>query len=209
MALSAFIVIIALTAIISFWGFSDAQKQSKLLMYPYRIHHNKEWYRFLSSGFAHADLSHLGFNMLTFVFFAPYVEQYYVQSFGTLGYVVFVLIYLAMLVISDLPTYFKYKNDYRYTALGASGAVSGIVFISILLNPVNRICLYGILCFPGFILGLVYVGYSYYQSKNSNDNTNHSAHLYGAISGLVIAIVLEPKLAIHFVNRLSDWFASF
>ena len=97
--LSAFHVIIALTAIISFWGFSTSQRQYKLLMYPYRINHNKEWYRFISSGFAHADIRHLGFNMLTFVFFAPYVERYYVEIFGDLGYGVFVLIYLGILYI--------------------------------------------------------------------------------------------------------------
>ena len=209
MALSAFTIIMALTAAISFWGFSNPQRQHKLLMYPYRINHNKEWYRFISSGFAHADLSHLGFNMITFWFFASYVEQYYVYRFGDLGYVVFVLIYVVAIILSDLPTYFKHKNDHQYTALGASGAVSAIVFISILLNPVNKICLYGFICLPGFVLGLLYVGYSYYQSKNSKDNTNHSAHLYGAISGLVIAIVIEPKLAIHFVNRLSLWIAEF
>jgi membrane associated rhomboid family serine protease len=133
------------------------------------------------------------------------VEQVFGQVLGSSGTIVYILFYLSAIVISDLPVAIKRKNDFNYNSLGASGAVSAMVFASILYFPLNNICLYGILCLPGFILGVIYVVYSYYQGRNMSDNINHEAHLYGAIYGAVFGIIVYPAAAMDFVNQIMSY----
>ncbi len=186
------------------------EKTQKLLLHPFSVLKNKEYFRLISSGFVHADLAHLGFNMFALFIFGPQVEQVFTGIFGTLGSVFYILLYLGAIVIGDIPTLLKHKDDYHYRSLGASGGVSGIVFAYVLMAPINDICLYGILCFPGFIWALIYAGYSFYQSKNATeDYINHSAHLYGALFGFFFPILLEYKFILSFINEISDWITKF
>jgi len=122
-----------------------------------------------------------------------------------MGTVYFIAMYILGVIVSDIPTLFKHKNNHAYNSLGASGAVSAVIFGCILFQPLQKICLYGVLCFPGFILGAIYLIYSYQSSKRSKDKINHDAHLYGALFGLVFCIVLYPDSIGLFVEQMKTW----
>lgn len=203
--MSVTVIIIIITVGISLYAFNNGEVFQKSLMNPFMVFKKGQYWRLLSSGFIHGSYIHLGFNMFTFYFFGRVVELVFEQIFGGIGIVVFILFYLSAIVISDLPTAFKQKDNFNYNSLGASGAVSAMVFASIIYFPLNDICLYGLLCIPGFLLGIGYVLYSYFRGKSMADNINHEAHLYGAIYGVVVAIVVYPPSFIEFFQKISTW----
>ncbi|TDQ16220.1 membrane associated rhomboid family serine protease [Algoriphagus boseongensis] len=206
MDLSITTILIVLTAITSIIGFNKYEMLNRWMFIPYRIKHRKEWDRFLLSGFIHKDYIHLLFNMFTFYFFGGVVEMFLRYQFGQLtGGILFVAFYLLGIIISDLPTYSKNKDNSSYRALGASGGTAATVFASIIILPLADICLFGILCLPGFILGGLFLIYSYVKAKQENDGINHDAHLYGAIFGIVFILILSPSSALHFIEQLKDF----
>jgi membrane associated rhomboid family serine protease len=173
---------------------------------PYRIHHRKQWDRFVLSGFIHKDYTHLLFNMFTFYFFGGVVEQFLRYKYGVaIGGVLFVGFYLLGIVLSDLPTYLKNKDNPQYRALGASGGTAATVFASIVLMPLSDICMFGLLCFPGFILGGFFLIYSYVKGKQDQDGINHDAHLYGALFGIAFILLLSPSSAGLFLDQLKSY----
>lgn len=158
---------------------------NKLILTPYWVERKKEYYRFITSGFIHANYQHLLFNMLSLFFFGYIVEAW-------LGTGLYVLLYVSAIVISDIPTYLKHKNNSNYASLGASGAVSAVIFASIILHPVNIILIYFV-PMPAIVFGILYLAYSYYMDKKNNDHINHSAHFYGAVVGLAFIGILYPS----------------
>lgn len=191
-------IIIFLTVLTSFYAWSKPELYQKLMMNPYRVRHHNEYYRFITSGFIHGDYVHLGFNMLAFYLFGDLIEQ-------ILGSAFFLALYLLGIIISDIPTYLKHRNNYHYNSLGASGGVSAIIFSFILFFPTEQICLYFILCLPSFIFGALYMIYSYYQAQRSADNINHHAHLYGAVFGIVFTVLIYPEAVRIFWEKLAGW----
>lgn len=143
--------------------------------------------------------------MISFYFFGTVVEQIFAVVFGELGSIYFIALYFMAIVVSDLPTFFKHRHNPGYNSLGASGGVAAIIFAFIMFAPLEKICLYFALCLPGFILGTLYVIFSYYQGRKANDNINHSAHLYGALFGLVFCIVLYPSVLPAFIEQIAAW----
>jgi membrane associated rhomboid family serine protease len=202
-------IIIGISVIVSFYAFNNASIMAKLIMNPYTIHRRNEYYRFITSGLIHGNHIHLIMNMISLYFFGPNVEMIFEAVFGPMGSVYFVLLYVMGIVISDVPTYFKNKNNPGYNSLGASGAVSAVIFAFVMFLPVDKICLYAVLCFPGFILGTAYIIYSYYQGKKDNDNINHEAHLWGALFGILFCVVLHPPVIPGFIRQINEWLASF
>lgn len=178
--------IIVANVLISYKGFNDYAFFRKYEFHVGSIR-SGEQLRMLSSGFLHVDIMHLVFNMLTLWFFAPDVILY-------LGTFSFVLIYFGSLIFGNLLTMVFHKNDYSYRAVGASGAVTGVLYSAILLNPDKDVCLYFLLCVPGFIFGILYLLYSIYGMKAKNDNIGHTAHFGGAIGGYVITLIKNPTL---------------
>lgn len=176
------IAIIVANGLFSWKGFEDIGFFRKYEFHIGSIR-SGEHYRMITSAFLHADIPHLAFNMLTLYFFAPYVYLY-------LGNYSFVVIYFSSLVFGSLLTVFFHKNDYNYRAIGASGAVTGIVFSAILLEP--RILIYGFI--PGYLFGILYLLYSIYGMKSKNDNIGHTAHFGGAIGGYVFTLLKDPLL---------------
>ncbi len=191
-----------ITILVSAYAFQNDSIKNKLIFNPYAINQRKEWYRFFSSGFIHADIVHLAINMLVLYSFGGIVEYYYSVVFDERGKFYFFLLYVSSIMFSLLPTYNNHKQNPMYNGLGASGAVSAVVFAFILFDPVKRLCLYGFICLPGILFGLLYLGYCYYMSKKGGDNINHSAHLWGAVYGLVFTILLKPSLLVNFFERL-------
>jgi len=197
--------IIGITVLISWYSFDKPQILNRLLLNPYAVSANKEYYRLVTSGFVHANFPHLLWNMFSFYFFGRVIEFYFDYLFGPWGAILFITLYILAIIISDLPSVFKHKNDPRYNSLGASGGVSAIIFASILFQPLQNICLYGILCFPGFIFGLAYLIGSYYYGKRAKDNINHAAHIYGALVGLIFCIIVYPRVLIVFFEQIKEW----
>jgi len=200
MHLSTTVIIIIITCLVSITAFYKPDELNKLLLWPAMMRERNQYYRFITSGFVHADWMHLGFNMITLYYFGRIVEVYFRELFGP-G--VFILFYLIAMVVADLQTYFKYRHTYNYRALGASGAVSAVLFASILFNPWAKIYLFFIpIGIPAFIFGILYLAYCMYMSKKGNDGINHTAHLWGAIFGILFTVVLEPKMGAFFLQQL-------
>jgi len=199
------IIIIALTSLVSIAAFQSPNLMNRLIFDPHIINTKKEYFRFLTSGLLHGSWIHLIINMLVLYSFGQVVEYYFSELFGSNAQLYFLLLYVGALITSDIPTFYKHKNDIYYRGLGASGAVSAIVFSSILFNPLSKIYIWGVIGVPGIILGVVYLIYSAKMSKQSRDNINHDAHFYGAVYGLVFTLILEPKLLVHFINELLSW----
>ena len=197
--------IIAISVLVSWYALSKPNILNRMMMNPYRIDRNREYYRFITSGLIHANFSHLLWNMFSLYFFGNVVEQYFAFIFGTAGPYFFMALYVLAIIVSDLPTYFKNRNNPGYNSLGASGGVAAIIFASVLFQPVQNICFYIVICMPGFILAVVYVIYSYYSGRRSNDNINHDAHLYGALFGILFCAVLYPASIPHFIDQVSQW----
>jgi membrane associated rhomboid family serine protease len=191
------IIIIILTALVSFGAFNNRQLYNDLILYPPAINRG-QYYRFLTSGFIHADLQHLLFNMLTMYFFGRVMEDYLNMQLGNWA---FLTLYLGAIVISDIPSYLKNKNNPGYASLGASGGVSAVLFAFILLAPWSTIYVF-ILPVPAIIFGILYMGYSIYMSRKGTDNVNHDAHLWGAVFGIVFILINMPGQVSGFLQKI-------
>ncbi|MGO4822246.1 MULTISPECIES: rhomboid family intramembrane serine protease [unclassified Flavobacterium] len=182
------IAIIVANVLFSYKGFNDITFFRK-----YEFHMGSvragEQIRLFSSGFLHADIAHLAFNMLTLYFFAPVV-------LGYLGSFSFLIIYFGSLLFGSLLTIVFHKDDYSYRAVGASGAVTGILYSAILLQPNMMLGLFFILPIPAYLFGILYLLYSIYGMKAKNDNIGHTAHFGGAIGGYIITLVSNPHLLV-------------
>lgn len=194
-------IIFIFTIITSLYAFYDHSLYGKFMLHPYSVSKGRNIYTLLTSGLIHADYMHLFFNMFTFFAFAFTLEQF-------MGHWQFGLMYALALILSDLPTVFKYKDNFHYHSLGASGAISAVLFSFILFNPFSKI---GILFLPpqlgvpAIIFGVLYLIYCVYASKNSRDNINHDAHFFGALSGLIFTIIFVPDIIPNFIAKLMAW----
>ena len=205
MNVSLTMAILVITCITSFLAFNNAGLFGKMIFNPYLIHHNRQYYRFITGGLIHADFMHLLINMFVLYSFGGVVEIYYNHFFGDNGRNFFLLLYIGALVASVIPTYKKNTENPGDNGLGASGAVSAVVFAYIIFNPLEKLYLFGIIPIPGIIFGGLYLYYCYYMAKKGGDNINHDAHMWGAIYGVVFTIMLKPSLIRHFLNEVSDW----
>jgi len=184
---SLLIAVIAATCLFSYKGFNDLAFFRKYEFHIGSIR-SGEQIRMISSGFLHADLGHLFFNMFTLYMFAPVVIQYF-------GNTSFLLIYMISLVFGSLLTLLMHKNDYSYRAIGASGAVTGIIYSAILINPNMSLYLFFIpIPIPAYLFGIGYLLYSIYGMKAKNDNIGHTAHFGGAIGGYLITLIKDPDM---------------
>ena len=195
------ISIIVITCLISITGFSSPKIIDDLIFWPPAISKRNQYYRFITCGLIHADYMHLGFNMLTMFFFGRIMEVYYMGMLGLPNYY-FLILYIGALIFSLLPTYFKHRNDYDYRSLGASGAVSAILFAFILLKPWQTIYIFFVPV-PAILYAVLFLGYSAYMSRKGGDYINHDAHFYGALFGIVFTIAVRPDVVNIFLNQLS------
>lgn len=209
------ISILLLTSLISFTAFSNQKVLDDLIFYPPAITNRNQWYRFITSGLIHADIMHLVFNMYSFYLFGDLVEKTFVQIFGESGKVIYIVLYVVSLIVCLLPTYFKNQNNYHYRSLGASGAVSAVIFAGIFLYPTMGMGIFPIpFHIPGFVFGPLYLILSAYLAKKGQGNINHSAHIWGAIFGIVFVIITTSFMtkfnAIeNFLNSIKLYFGSF
>jgi len=204
--ISITVIIVVITCIVSFVAFSNQKIINDLIFYPPAITNDKQWYRFFSCGLIHADIAHLAFNMIALYMFGELVENKFIEEFGNKGVVIYALLYITSLAASMLPTYKQEKDNYQYRSLGASGAVSAVVFAGIFLFPLQKI---GLIFFPvmipGFIFGPIYLFVSAYLSKRGGSNINHSAHIWGSLYG--VAFLIVTALALSDFNPITNFIA--
>lgn len=198
MSLSLTWILIGLTVLVSWQAFNNRRLLERLILWPPAIDRDKQYDRLLTHGFIHADWQHLLFNMITLYFFGSLVEGWFVPYIGRIG---FVLFYLSAILVAILPTWLRHRHDPNYRSLGASGAVSAVLFAFILAQPWSLIFVF-FLPVPAIVYAVLYVGYSIWMDKQGQDNINHSAHLWGAGYGVLFTLMMEPQAGPAFVQRM-------
>ena len=214
MELSVTLIIIIVTTLVSIGGFSNHKIIDDLIFYPPAVTQQKQLWRFFTCGFIHADWGHLILNMYALYIFGIYVEKAFTGIFGQNGNLIYLLMYISALLVCLLPTYKKHKNNYYYRSLGASGAVSAVVFCFILLDPLQKLGLIFLpIMIPGFIFGALYLIVSSILERRSSDHINHSAHIWGALYGIVFLTAASkffsnyPVLE-NFIQQVQGWLRS-
>ena len=189
MEISITLIIIIATSIISFIAFSNHKLMDQFIFYPPAVRRG-QIYRFFSCGLIHADFGHLIFNMISLYLFGEAVESKFMEAFGPLGKLVYLGMYVLALAVSVIPTYINNKDNYHYRSLGASGAVSAVIFAGILFFPLAKLGLFFIPIYvAGFIFGILYLLVSGWLDKRGGGNINHSAHIFGALFGIGFTII--------------------
>jgi membrane associated rhomboid family serine protease len=192
------IAIIAITCLVSWVAFKDGKLMQRLLLWPPAVQKKHEYWRLLSYGLVHADFQHLLFNMITLFFFGRALEGFFARYLGSFGFLWF---YLGGLLVSILPTYIKNRNNANYHSLGASGAVSAVLFAFILLSPWSMIIVF-VIPVPAILYAVAFLGYSIYMDHRGGGYVNHSAHSWGAAYGVLFMVIMEPRVTVAFVQQL-------
>ncbi|OWY21933.1 rhomboid family intramembrane serine protease [Sphingobacteriales bacterium UPWRP_1] len=198
------LLLVIVTGITSYLAFNDYGLRQKLIFSPYAIKRTGEYYRFLSSGLIHANWLHLIFNMFVLYQFGQIVEAYYNDAFGQAGNMLYILLYFGGIIMSEMYSYFQHKNNPQYASLGASGAVSAVVFTFILFEPWAdlQFIFFPFIPIKAVVVGVLYLAYSWYAARNIQDNIGHNAHFYGGIFGIAFTLAFEPRLAIYFYEQI-------
>ena len=170
------------------------------------IYHRKQYYRFITHAFLHADWMHLIINMLVLYSFGQFVEENLRYYFRDISPLIYIILYFGSVIFSSISTFRKHKDDHWYNAVGASGAVSAVMFSSVVFGPFMMIYLYGIIPLPALLWAALYVGYSVYAGSKANDNINHDAHLWGGVFGMVFTLLLNRDIASRFLDQLLSVF---
>lgn len=199
--------IMAVTVLVSVLAFSNNNIKEKGLFSPYDYHNNKKWWLLITHGFLHADFFHLFFNVYVLYIFGPSIESYFNIS-SEIGSFYFVSFYLGAMIFATLPSILKHNKNPMYKSLGASGAISAIVFAYILIYPLNELGLLIIpgLWLPGFIFGALYLVAEHYLSKKQYSNIAHDAHISGSIFGLLFVILYDFDNLIRFFRSVAFYF---
>ena len=199
-------IIIIITVAVSLSANGKPELYSKLLFNPYQVHHGKEWYRIFTHALIHdrSNIFHLGFNMYVLYSFGNIAETILVTSLGTLGIVYYVIIYVGGIVAASIPSMLKHKDNYGYCSVGASGAVSAVLFTTIAFMPFTG----GIgimfipLDIPPLIFGVLYIAYEMYMGKRGGTNIAHDAHIGGAVFGFLFTLIFVPNAFTNFLSQV-------
>lgn len=195
-------IIFLFTVVTSVYAFYNQEVYGKLMLHPYSVSRGQRLFSLISSGLIHKDWIHLLVNMMSYYFFAFQLEST-MASLSSWGHWQFGILYLLCMVLSDIPSVWKHKDHFWYNSLGASGAVSAVVFSYILFYPMTRMMILPIpIPIPAVLYGFLFLGYCWYASRHANDHINHDAHFYGAISGLILTILYYPDIVPFFVGKL-------
>lgn len=202
MSTSITLILVIITVITSLLAWNNQQLSRRWIFNPYTIAKYNQYFRFITSGFIHANWVHLLFNVFMLYMFGEIIEQYFSYLLGASGKIIFVAFYISAIIISSITTFLKHKHNPGYNSLGASGGVSAILFSYIVFAPMQDLCLYGLLCLPGIFWGAVYLIYSYYMARRGGDNINHDAHFMGAAFGIVFTLLIYPQAILKFIHEV-------
>jgi membrane associated rhomboid family serine protease len=193
------VTLVIVTALLSIPAFNDTRLKDRLILWPAKMHKPEEYYRLLSSGFIHADWMHLFFNMFTLFFIGRFVEAEF-MSYGITPWL-YVLMYLAGIVVASLPSFIKHRDNPYYRSLGASGGVAAVLFSSVYFSPWSELYIYFIKM-PNILFAVLYLVYSVYMSKRGSNGINHDAHFWGAVFGFVFTLAVEPSHGALFLEQI-------
>lgn len=201
--MSVTLIIIGLCAVVSLAGFNNNDLFSKYSFSPFRVGEHREWYRIFTHAFLHADWMHLFVNMFVLFSFGRAVEAGFSYIFGSTASFYYILLYIGGVAFAALPSMKRYRYEPFYRSVGASGAVSAVLFSSIVIMPLNKIYIFFIpIGIPAFIFGPLYIALEVYLDRRGGTNVAHHAHYWGAIFGLAFTIVLEPSLILNFFHQV-------
>lgn len=201
------IAIVIITCLISYRAIQDRSNINTFAHWPYAEIRNKEWYRFLTSGFIHNDFMHLGINMFVLWQFGTQVEHQFEYNFGTIpGKLIYLALYITTIIAAGIPSYLKHKDNQSYRAVGASGAVSGVFLVCALFAPWHTVLLMGIIPMPFILAAVGFLFYEQYASKKVQDNIGHDAHFYGAIYAVLFTIIIDFEYLNVFIRKLINGF---
>jgi membrane associated rhomboid family serine protease len=192
------LALLVITVGVSYWGFNDGSILNKLLLYPKLMKTPSEYYRFITNGFVHADWQHLIFNMITLYFIGNYVESFYVLM-GNRN--LYLLLYISGIIVAALPSFIKHRNDPYYRSLGASGGTSAVLFSMVYISPWAKITFFFVPMWS-FVFAILYVVYSIYMARQTRDNINHDAHLWGAVYGFLFTFLVDPSHGELFLQQI-------
>jgi membrane associated rhomboid family serine protease len=195
-------LIIIITAIVSVGAFNRPDLIEKLQFNASKVWHQKEYHRLITHGFVHANWEHLIVNMIVLLSFGKAIEAYFHSGFGRMANAYFLILYFGGLIIANAYALFKHRNNYYYNAVGASGAVSAVLFAAIFFEPWENIYFFGILPIPGIVFAVLYLIYSYYMSRKQQDQIAHDAHFLGALFGFIYPVLLDGRLLERFIDKL-------
>ncbi|GAB4248219.1 MAG: rhomboid family intramembrane serine protease [Vicingaceae bacterium] len=206
--MSVTIIIIIITVLVSLSANSNITLYTKLLYNPYKVYHNKEWYRLFTHAFIHDkdNIFHLIVNMYVLYIFGRATENYFIAIIGTTKAIYFYfLLYIGGVFFATLPSMSRHKNNYLYNSVGASGAVSAVLFSAIIFNPTTGIVFIFLPFFhiPAFLFGILYLAYEIYMDKRSKDYIAHDAHIWGALFGIIFTFTAIPGAFVNFINQIT------
>jgi len=196
------IILIAITVAVSYAAFKSPKLMDRLQFNASKIYYKKEYHRLITHAFVHANWEHLFVNMIVLFSFGTAIEEYFKEYFGNKNIIYYVLLYFGGILISNIYALIKHHKNYFYNAVGASGAVSSILFAAIFFDPWKNVYFFGLLGFPGIAFAVLYLVYSYIMSQKKKDNVAHDAHFLGALYGFVFPILLDSRLLETFVDKL-------
>lgn len=193
-------ILMAVIGLVTYYAWQRPEWHKRLMLNPYNVVKHKQYYQLITSGFVHNNGMHLLLNLFTLYFFGLAIEQIFYSYFGQLGLALYVLLFITAIIVANIPTTIKHRENPGYNSLGASGGVSALVMAFILFDPIRDLCLYAIICLPGYILGGLFIAYSIIMSKRNMDNINHDAHLFGALYGVIFTLLIRPSVLSSFVD---------
>lgn len=202
-------ILIFVTVVVSIACFQNRAWFDLLSLQPYRVVRKREWWRVLTHVFVHGDWVHLLVNMFVLFSFGGYLEKLFktYEQIGAIGstYLSYFLLFFGAAVVSSIHDLMKQRDNPRFVSVGASGAVSAVIFATIFFNPWNKLYLFAAIPIPGIIFGVFYILYSQYMGRRGGDNINHNAHLYGALFGFIFPLLIDPQFIRIFWNNLTDF----
>ncbi|MDP2336530.1 MAG: rhomboid family intramembrane serine protease [Bacteroidota bacterium] len=196
------IILIAITVVVSYAAFKSPKLMAQLQFNASKIYYKKEYHRLITHAFIHANWEHLFVNMIVLFSFGTAIEAYFKYNFGNNSILYYTLLYFGGILVSNIYALIKHRNNFFYNSVGASGAVSAVLFAAIFFDPWNMIYFFGILPIPGIVFAVLYLVYSYQMSNKQKDNVAHDAHFLGALYGFIFPILINPGLFETFIDKL-------
>lgn len=196
------ILLVLSIGIASYYTFQRSNLWYKFSFSPYEVAKEKEYFRFLSCAWVHADFTHLLVNLIVLYGFGEAMESEFNAFYPRWGSLIYLLLFLVSVAGANITTYFKFKGDPQYRSVGASGGVSGVLFAYILAFPTTKLYLYFLIPLPAIVFGVLYMVYSLYMAKKNQDHINHEAHITGALAGVLIALLVRPQYLMEFLKEL-------
>ena len=201
MAIGITEIIVILTCLISWQAINNLDLRDQFLFVPYAVKHNNEFYRILSHVLVHADFSHLVFNMISLFYLGGYLEAELINTYESVGIYYYIILYISGGVAATIFPYFKNSDNPMYRSLGASGAVSAVIFATILWEPQLELMLMFIpIPIKAYVLGPIYLAIEYYSMRKGASGIAHDAHLGGALFGILFVLLIDANKGIEFLN---------